>query len=84
MALNHKLDVIGYFDRLKVLPPLLASQLENTIKQLQEKKEYFLKFQDGTMPEEKKEEAHEEEKQEKEEKQEEDEWQEEKEEQSEE
>eukprot|EP00828_Plagiopyla_frontata_P018278 TRINITY_DN2348_c0_g2_i2.p1 TRINITY_DN2348_c0_g2~~TRINITY_DN2348_c0_g2_i2.p1 ORF type:complete len:592 (-),score=164.99 TRINITY_DN2348_c0_g2_i2:102-1877(-) len=66
-ALNHKLDVIGYFDKLKVLAPLWANQLENTIKQLEEKKEYFLKFQDGTIPEEKKEEVEKKEEQEEEE-----------------
>lgn len=40
-SLNHKFDVLGFFESLKVAPPMFTSKLEGTIKILQEKKEYF-------------------------------------------
>ena len=40
-SLNHKFDVLGFFENMKVAPPMVVSKLEGTIKVLQEKKEYF-------------------------------------------
>ena len=35
------MEVLGFFDKLKVAPPLTVSKLEETIKLLTEKKNYF-------------------------------------------
>lgn len=40
-SLNHKFDVLGFFENMKVAPPMVVNKLEGTIKVLQEKKEYF-------------------------------------------
>lgn len=39
--LNHKFDVLGYFENVKVLPPMRNSELDRAIKELEEKREYF-------------------------------------------
>lgn len=35
------MEVLGFFEKLKVAPPLTVSKLEETIKLLNEKKNYF-------------------------------------------
>ncbi len=40
-SLNHQIEIIGFFENLRVPPPLSLSKLDETIKLLQEKKEYF-------------------------------------------
>lgn len=40
-SLNHQIEIIGFFENVKVPPPLSTSKLDETIKQLQEKREYF-------------------------------------------
>lgn len=40
-ALQHQLEILGYFERLKVAPPLFANKLEETIKELAEKKLFY-------------------------------------------
>ena len=41
LSLNHKIDVLGFFDSLKISPPMFTSRLEETVKQLSEKQKYF-------------------------------------------
>lgn len=40
-ALQHQLEILGYFERLKVAPPLFVNKLEETIKELTEKKLFY-------------------------------------------
>ena len=39
--LQHQFEVLAYFERLKVAPPLFVAKLEETIKLLKEKKDYY-------------------------------------------
>jgi hypothetical protein len=39
--LNHQIEIVGFFENLRVPPPLSTLKLDETIKLLQEKKEYF-------------------------------------------
>lgn len=39
--LNHLIEVIGYFEHVRVAPPLFSKNLEETLKILEEKKDYF-------------------------------------------
>lgn len=39
--LNHMIEVIGYFEHVRVSAPLYSKNLEETLKILEEKKEYF-------------------------------------------
>lgn len=47
-ALHHQFEVLGYFEKLKVPPPLFVNKLEETVKLLKEKKDYY----SGLSPEE--------------------------------
>lgn len=40
-GLNHQFEVLGYFERLKVSPPLFVAKLADTIKEINEKKAYY-------------------------------------------
>lgn len=40
-ALQHQFEVMGYFEKLKVPPPMLVGKLEETLKLLVEKKNYY-------------------------------------------
>lgn len=40
-SLNHKFEVLGFFESLKVAPPMFVAKLESTIEVLKEKKAYF-------------------------------------------
>lgn len=44
--LNHAFDTLNFFEELKITPPLFTDKLEETLKQLQDKKSYFLKLQE--------------------------------------
>jgi len=44
LALNHQMDVLTYFDSVKVAPPLDSSKLPITLQALKEKKEYYQKL----------------------------------------
>ena len=37
---------MNFFEELKITPPLFTDKLEETLKQLQDKKSYFLKLQE--------------------------------------
>ena len=56
-VLQHQFEVMAYFERLKVAPPLFVNKLEETIKYLKEKKDYYLGLPlgDGTTEEKKQE-----------------------------
>ena len=40
-ALNHKVEVINLFDKVKIAPPMFSTNLKSTLDLLLEKKEYF-------------------------------------------
>jgi uncharacterized coiled-coil DUF342 family protein len=42
--INHQIETLGYFDEIKVSPPLYTDKLPATLKVLQEKKDYFKKL----------------------------------------
>ena len=39
--LHHQFEVLGYFEKLKVPPPLFVNKLEETAKLLKEKRDYY-------------------------------------------
>ena len=40
-SLHHQFEVLGYFEKLKVPPPLFVNKLEETVKLLKEKRDYY-------------------------------------------
>ena len=40
-ALNHQMEILTYFDHVKVSPPLFTNKLIDAIRLLKEKKEYY-------------------------------------------
>jgi len=41
LPLNHQMEILGYFDSVKVSPPLFISKLPDTLKHLKDKKDYY-------------------------------------------
>jgi len=41
LPLNHQMEILGYFDHIKVAPPLATTKLADAIKLLKEKKDYY-------------------------------------------
>lgn len=41
---QHSIDILNYFDSLKISPPLVTSALDDAIKSLKEKRDYFEKL----------------------------------------
>jgi len=39
--LNHKITVLNDFEKMKLMPPMWASQIEQAMKALEEKLKYF-------------------------------------------
>ena len=39
--LNHKMEVLNFFEHVSVNPPMYIRNLEETVKLLEEKKAYF-------------------------------------------
>jgi len=44
--LTLTIDTLGYFDQIKVVPPSYGKEIDGTIKQLTEKRDYFVKMSD--------------------------------------
>lgn len=40
--LNHQMEVINYFEFVRVTPPIFTKNLEDALKLLEEKKAYFM------------------------------------------
>jgi hypothetical protein len=47
--LNHQFETLNFFDALKISPPLFSDKLEETLRQLNEKKAYYLKLQEDAI-----------------------------------
>jgi len=45
-VIQHSIDILKYFDDLKISPPMATTSLDDTIKTLKEKKDYFEKKSD--------------------------------------
>jgi len=43
VVFSHEIQIRNTFDIVKVLPPQTAEELDKTIKEIQEKREYYLK-----------------------------------------
>lgn len=41
IVLQHTLNILNYFDSIKIPPPLVSTALDETIKALQDRKNYF-------------------------------------------
>jgi hypothetical protein len=41
LSLNHQMEILSYFDQIRVAPPLFTNKLQDTLKVLKEKKEYY-------------------------------------------
>merc|ERR1712151_32703 len=46
IKLTLTIETLRYFDTIKVLPPSFSKDIDETIKRLNEKKEYFIKVSD--------------------------------------
>ena len=53
ISLNHKIEVLGYFEKLRVGVPMFENKLDATLKLLEEKKVYFASQTEQAKPEEK-------------------------------